>query len=274
MIYIHYKHLRLFFIIGEFMIKYLVSLAMLLNIAYAKDVDIVLTEANSVVFNQPVSSDYTSQKTLEILTKSASTSPIYLILDTPGGSVVAGLKFIDTLKSLKVKVHTITLFAASMGYQMVQELGIRYITPSGTLMSHRGAISGISGQIPGELNSRINFISSILDGMSERASRRVNMSKQEYDAKIVNELWSFGQQAVNTNQADFVANVTCDKAIIKETYKQEVFTIFGVAVLKFSKCPLISSPIGVEFKKEVKPENFDKIKQLLQSRKSTVNITF
>ena len=262
------------FIIGEFMIKYLVSLAMLLNIAYAKDVSIVLTEENSVIFNQPVSTEYTSQKTLEILSKSAKTSPLYLVLDTPGGSVLAGLKFIDAIKSLNIKVHTITLFAASMGYQIAQELDTRYITPSGTLMSHRGAISGISGQIPGELNARINFIGSILDSMSERAAKRVNMSKKEYDEKIVNELWSFGQQAVNTNQADFVANVTCENSLVKKTYEQEVFTLFGSAVLKFSKCPLISAPVSMEFKKDVKPEDTTKIKQLLDSRKKTVNITF
>jgi hypothetical protein len=118
-------------------------------------------------------------------------------------------------------------------------------------MSHRGSISGISGQVPGELNARINFIASILDGMSERAAKRVNMSKKEYDDKIVNELWSFGQQAVNTKQADFVANVICESSLIKKTYEQEIFTIFGAAVLKFCK-----------------------IKQLLDSRKNTVNITF
>ena len=245
---------------------------MLLNIAYAKD--LVLTEENSVVFNQAVSEEFVSKKTLELLIKSSKTSPIYLVLDTPGGSVVSGLRFIDVIKSLKIPVHTVTLFAASMGYQIVQELGTRYITPSGTLMSHRGAVSGIGGQIPGELNSRLNFIASMLSGMSDRASKRVGVTKEQYDASIINELWSFGQQAVDTNQADEIINVTCDSSLIRETYEQEVFTIFGAAVLKFSKCPLISSPIGMEFKKEVKPENFSKIRKLLESRKTTVGITF
>jgi len=254
------------------MIKYLVSLAMLLNIAYAKD--LVLTEENSVVFNQAVSEEFVSKKTLELLIKSSKTSPIYLVLDTPGGSVISGLRFIDAIKSLKIPVHTVTLFAASMGYQIVQELGTRYITPSGTLMSHRGAVSGIGGQIPGELNSRLNFIASMLSGMSDRASKRVGVTKEQYDASIVNELWSFGQQAVDTNQADEIINVTCGSNLIRETYEQEVFTIFGAAVLKFSKCPLISSPIGMEFKKEVKPENFSKIRKLLESRKTPVGITF
>jgi hypothetical protein len=48
------------------MIKYLVSLAMLCNIAYAKPVNILLTENNSVVFNDQVSAESVSKKTLEI----------------------------------------------------------------------------------------------------------------------------------------------------------------------------------------------------------------
>lgn len=256
------------------MIKFLFSILLLCNLAQAKVVDIMLTEDNSVIFNQPVSEEYVSKKILELLIKSSKTKPLYLVLDTPGGSVPAGLKFIDLIKSLKIPVHTLTFFAASMGYQFVQELGTRYITPSGVLMSHRGAISGMSGQVPGELNSRLNFIQAILDGMSERAAKRVKLSKAVYDAMIVNELWVSGESAVNTNHADFLANVTCDKSLINKVYKQEVITIFGAAFVKFSACPLVSAPLSMTFAKEVKSENFEKIKQIIlyKKRKITLNL--
>lgn len=256
------------------MIKYLVGLAMLSSIANAKTANITLTENNSIVFNQQVSAQYVSQKTLEIMAKSLKASPLYLVLDTPGGSVDAGLKFIDTVKSLNIPVHTVTLFAASMGYQFVQELGIRYITPSGTLMSHRGAVSGVSGQVPGELNSRVNHISMILDGMSTRASKRVGMSKQAYEALIINELWLDGVNSVSTGHADALANVKCDKSLLNGSYEEEVNTIFGGAILKFSKCPLISDPIGVSFRREVKSENFEKIRQIIQAKRRKLDLTF
>lgn len=256
------------------MVKLLSLLLLLSGTAVAGNAKILLTEDNSIVFNQQVSAEYASKKTLEIMRKAIKTSPLYLVLDTPGGSVTAGLAFVDTIKALGVPVHTITIFAASMGYQFVQELGTRYITNSGTLMSHRGAVGGISGQVPGELNSRIKHIESILSGMSARASARVSMSKKDYDAAIVNELWVSGEEAVANKHADAIADVSCDKNLMQGTYEDSVNTIFGPVSLTFSKCPLISNPISIEFGKSVKPEDFGKLRQLLESKKHNINLTF
>jgi ATP-dependent protease ClpP protease subunit len=256
------------------MFKTILAAFLIAAAAPAKATDILLTEANSVVFNQPVTGDYTSKKTLEVLLKSSKTNPLYLVLDTPGGSVTAGLQFIDAIKSLNVKVHTITIFAASMGYQIVQELGTRYITESGTLMSHRGAVSGMSGQIPGELNARISFIQSLLDGMSSRAAKRVKMSKAAYDAAIVNELWSFGQAAVATKQADQVVRVKCSRELLTKTIEDEVFTPFGSVKVSFSKCPLITSPIDVKASKTVNFEDLQKIKHQILNQKRRGFLTF
>lgn len=263
-----------FVYIGDFMFKFIVLLLLMTNIAAAKNERIFLTEENSVAFNQPVSIDYVSKKTLEVLLKSSKASPIYLVLNTPGGSVSAGLYFIDTIKSLNVPIHTITLFAASMGYQMVQELGTRYITPSGTLMSHRGSVSGLSGQVPGELNSRVLHISSVLDGMMERASKRVGISKQDYSDMIIPEFWTFGENAVKLNHADKVADVVCELKLIKETYEEKVLTIFGAALVSFSKCPLITEPLGISFSKEIDQKKATKIKQEITQRKRNINLTF
>ncbi len=263
-----------FVYIGDFMFKFFILLLLMTNIAAAKNERIFLTEENSVAFNQPVSSDYTSKKILEIMLKSSKASPIFLVLNTPGGSVPAGLSFIDTVKALNIPVHTVTLFAASMGYQMVQELGTRYITPSGTLMSHRGSVSGLSGQVPGELNSRVLHISSVLDGMMERASKRVGISKQDYSDMIIPEFWTFGENAVNLNHADKVADVVCESKLIRETYEENVFTLFGSVTVKFSKCPLITEPLSISFGGQVSEKKATKIKQELMQRRRNTNLTF
>lgn len=256
------------------MFKFLPILLLICVNALAKNEEIVLTEDNSVIFNQQVSDEYASKKTLELMKKAKRGNALYLVLDTPGGSVSAGLAFIDAVKSLKVPVHTITIFAASMGYQMVQELGTRYITPSGTLMSHRGAVGGLSGQVPGELNSRLNHIQSILNGMSARAAARIGMDKKAYDEAIINELWISGEDAVNSKHADKLANVQCDKALIEETYKQQLTTIFGKVNIVFSKCPLISAPIDFSFERDVKPEDMPRVKRLIKAKKKNINLTF
>jgi ATP-dependent protease ClpP protease subunit len=237
--------------------------------------EITLNSSNSVVFNQAVRQDYVAKKSLEIALKSAklpATQPIYLVLQTPGGSVMDGNNFIDFVKALKRPVHTIVIFAASMGYQITQELGTRYILPSGMLMSHRGAVSGLSGQVPGELNARLGMLESVLNGMNERAAKRVGMSKQAYQNAIINELWIGGDQAVAKGHADFVASAKCDKSL-NGTYKEEFATIFGPVTVEFSNCPLIFGPIGFKIEGRTVLSNSKamiEINRILNSKKITL----
>ena len=258
------------------MIKLLLTLSLLCGTAFAKPVEIILNERNSVVFNQAFTGEYVAKKQLEIISKNnliPRRDPLYIVMDTPGGSVTAGLAFIDTVRSLKRPVHTITLFAASMGYQVVQELGTRFITSAGTLMSHRGAVSGMSGQVPGELNSRLGFIMSMLEDMNHRAAHRVKMSVRDYKDAIVNELWVYGHHAVATKHADAIADVKCDKKLSEGTNKQEFITIFGSIKLVYSNCPIISGPINFEFSREFKQENKLKVMKDIQSNSRKINLT-
>jgi ATP-dependent Clp protease protease subunit len=247
---------------------------LLANAVYGKTANIILTENNHINFNEKVTDEFVAKKQLELFTKNNllfKHEPLYIVLDTPGGSVTAGLAFIDNLKSLGRPIHTITIFAASMGYQIVQEMGTRYITPSGTLMSHRGAVSGMSGQVPGELNSRLDHIGKLLEGMNQRAAKRLNMSLQDYKNAVVNELWSFGQGSVDSNQADVVANVSCSKELLSKSEQKQVETFFGSVEVSFSKCPLIAGPIAFKFSKDFKREYIPQVKKSLQKRNTVVN---
>ena len=258
------------------MIKFLLMLSLLSGTVFAKSVEINLTERNSVVFNQQFSGEYVAKKQLEVISKNnliPRNNPLYIIMDTPGGSVTAGLAFIDTVRSLKRPVHTITIFAASMGYQVVQELGTRFITPSGTLMSHRGAVSGMSGQVPGELNSRLTYIMSLLEDMNRNAAKRAKMDIRDYKDAIINELWTYGHNAVATKHADFVADVRCDKKLSEGTNSQEFVTIFGNLKVVYSNCPLISGPISFQFSKEFKQEGKLKVIRDMQANSRKVNLT-
>lgn len=253
------------------MIKLLIGLFFILGVTNSNAEKIILTEDNSITFNQAFTSLYVAQKQLEVMVKSAKlpkNKPLFIVMDTPGGSVPAGLNFIDTVNSLDRKVHTITIFAASMGYQTVQELGTRYITRSGILMSHRGSLSGLSGQVPGEINTRLSHIERILDDMNKRAAKRTGMSLKNYKDAIQNELWLSGEEAVAQNHADKIANVSCDQKLIKGTTETQLNTIFGPVSLKFSKCPLISEPVEVKFGNIKDPTQKSAVLRLVNERRT------
>lgn len=170
---------------------------------------------------------------------------INLILYTPGGDVQAGSALIDTIRSLPVPVNTITLFAASMGFHIVQNSpGERMITPSGTLMSHR-ARGGVEGEFNGSINVRVNHIGDSLNELESRTASRMGLDIQTYRNLIRDEFWATAGIALKRDAADSMVLAKCDKSF-SGSYNRDVTTLFGTATLVMSNCPLITTPIEIK----------------------------
>ena len=74
---------------------------------------------------------------------------IYLYINSPGGSVSAGLAIYDTMKYIKADVSTICVgLAASMGAVLLAggEAGKRSSLPHSKIMIHQPWVGGLSGQ--------------------------------------------------------------------------------------------------------------------------------
>lgn len=174
-----------------------------------------------------------------------TSAPIFLILETPGGDIQAGLEMISALQAARRPIHTVTFFSASMGFQIVQGLGTRYILKHGTLMAHK-ARGGFSGEFPGQLDSRYQYYLKRINEMDNVTVKRSNgffKSITEFQAKYENEWWIDGFEAVKVGMADKVINVKCDKTL-NGTHDQ-VVNFFGAAIqVTFSDCPAIRGPIS------------------------------
>lgn len=226
--------------------KFLLILLLTISSAFAEN--IVLSARNTVSLNSEVSSESVAQlqfKLLNMSKKLKSTEPIFLVLNTPGGSISAGNALIETIKSLPNPVHTISIFAASMGYQIVQNSGTRYILASGTLMSHLGAVSGLSGEVNGNLESLVAYLRDVTGQLDEVAAKRVGITLEAYQSLIKKEYWGYGAKAVKDNHADSVVTASCDNTL-SGTYKEEVRVFIFTAEVTFSNCPLITDPLDVK----------------------------
>lgn len=208
---------------------------------------IVLTPENTVVFRGEVSASSTMTAQLELVNliraRKNAKSPIYLVFDSPGGSIAAGDAFISFVKTLP-NVQTITLFAASMAAGIVESLpGRRLITDNGILMFHR-ARGQIEGQFEdGEMEAELALYKSIVRAMEQRNADRLGISLSDYKAKVKDEYWLFGPQATAQKAADEIVDVSCSNELIDSrivmTQQIMIFTIKQ----EFSGCPLLRSPI-------------------------------
>lgn len=214
---------------------------------------VVLTEDNTIWMNDYFEST-TVAKTVarakELDARLLSKEPIYLVVSSGGGSTDAGLELINNLKNLNRPVHTITDFAASMGFQTVQGLGTRYILSTGTLMSHK-ARGGFWGEFPGQLDSRYGFWLKRVNEMDKIAVARTKgkHTLKSYKALIENEYWCQGQDCINEGFADKVVNASCDKSLTGTRQANEKFIWGGAAielVWTFDKCPLNTGELDFE----------------------------
>jgi ATP-dependent protease ClpP protease subunit len=171
--------------------------------------------------------------------------PVYLVIDSPGGSITAGLNFINFVNQYK-NVHTITMDAASMGSGIVQGVrGNRYYLPNSIMMFHRAKAS-VSGQVEeGELEQRLKMIKKLVLYMENINASRMSMPLKSYKDKVLNEWWLFGDDIGKANAGDSMVFLKCSDKLTKQREEVSYRSIFGLVKFLYSKCPLIKSPVSL-----------------------------
>lgn len=233
---------------------------------------VTLTKKNTLVLRGVVSDESVAVLEIELMEMSAKLKPteiIYLVLDTPGGSVEAGSALIDFVHGLPNKVKTISLFAASMGFHIAQSLDERLVLPSSTLMSHRASLSGLSGEIPGELLVQVNYLLRNLNRMDQIAAERMKLSRSTYQHMIRDQMWLKGEESVTMRAADRVILARCDSTFAGTT---EILlgTFLGIPVMgTMSNCPLITGIMNVHFvpqeKSKEEADNTQEVKRMCEA---------
>lgn len=115
----------------------------------AMDIYSRLLQDRVVMLNGGVSDDSVNPIIAQLLYLESvdSSTPITLMINSPGGSVYSGLALADTMNYIKCPIHTIVNgMAASMGAYLLScgEKGHRAALPNSTVMVHQ-VMSGIPG---------------------------------------------------------------------------------------------------------------------------------
>lgn len=193
---------------------------------------------------------------------SAKRAPLYLFLNTPGGSIQSGLELIEALQGLQRPIHTVSLFSASMGFQIVQSLGDRLVLRNGVLMSHNayGQFSGAFGGLrPGQVDSRYNLWLSRMTALDNQTVKRTKgkQTLESYQKSYDHELWLDGPQSVAEGYADKIVQIKCDESL--DGVNTNTMYFFGLKITyDTDKCPLNAAPTNIKIVKPTKEDDKDK----------------
>lgn len=228
--------------------------------AQSKTFNVTLTKDNTINMSTYFDSESTAKvvaKAKELDARLPTNEPLYLVLDTGGGSIWSGLEFIENLRNLNRPVRTITMFAASMGFHTVEGLGPRLIQETGVLMSHK-AKGGFWGEFPGQLDSRYSMWLKRVKLMDERVVKRTKgkHTLKSYAALVENEYWCEGKECIDQGFADFLVRAKCDKSL--SGTREDNYKLFwkGYAVelvWVYDACPLNTGELDFKIYVNGKP---------------------
>ncbi len=204
---------------------------------------ITLTENNHVVFKGVVNAQSVAKASRDLLKLSFKTKPgdtIYLVLDSPGGSVYHGLNFVQLFATIPRNVSCIAKKAHSMAHHFLQACpGKRYGVANMMSMAHRAA-GGFRGTFnKGDVEKQLELWTSIVQSMEKVNAKRMGLSLEKYQSYAKDEYWCHGYDCVKKNFVDSIETVGCSEKLVNKETSRKVNTFFGSYKIYESKCPFI-----------------------------------
>ena len=150
--------------------------------------------------------------------------PIWIRINSPGGSVDAGLILIDTMKAVKAPIHCIVESSAySMAAIILTYCDKRYGMPHATFMLHEASY-GTAGEDP-QNRSKIDFLTKYLDRLHEEIAKNIKMDAKKYRARIRDAWWMLADEAKTVGLIeDVVTNIVYEEVVLEKTEEKRTVT--------------------------------------------------
>ena len=204
---------------------------------------VLFTASNHAVLSGEVSGPSVANAMVQLA--GLKTNDPILFLDTPGGSIDSGMNLVTMIVNSRRPVTCVSYFAASMGFVITQACHKRYILMNSTLMQHQARF-GVRG-FEENFKTFSAYIFTMLNKMNTAQAKRMKISVEAFDKAREHDLWLYGEDAVKAGAADKVVSASCTEDLLIEKKLVTEMTMFGPIKLVFSKCPLITDPLDIEF---------------------------
>jgi len=182
-----------------------------------------------ILLNTPVFMSSVNAIIEELENIKNNSTKVYLVIDSPGGSVIDGARLISYMESSSLEINTVCeSLCASMAAQIFEAGRNRYMVNRSILMFHQ-ASGGTRGTLEGML-SQLTMIKLYVDRLDASVAARAGLDYTEFKQKIAYEYWLEAADAVDTRLADQLISISYKKSGKNTKDIQEILKSKGIEI--------------------------------------------
>lgn len=177
------------------------------DVASKKEIKALTIDFNRAVYLLGEVDGNIQQQINQILELAAqSNEPIYLLIESPGGSVFDGYKLLSAIESSRAPVYTVCMsICASMAAVIHQYGAKRLAFDRATLMFHDAA-GGLQGDVK-KMTTRLTYLNRILEKVDRYIAAKSKMSYDQFMQLHAYEMWIDAEDALKLHLVDDIIQV-------------------------------------------------------------------
>lgn len=156
------------------------------------------------------------------LSNEENATDIHFYINSPGGSITAGLAVYDTMRFLRCEVATYCVgLAASMAAVLLAggQAGKRFVLPNSRTLLHQPLVSGVLEGVATELEIEAKEILRLRARLYKILSEHTGKDVEKIEKDCDRNLWMDAQEAISYGLADRILQKA--PAIVKQKEKEE-----------------------------------------------------
>jgi ATP-dependent Clp protease protease subunit len=172
----------------------------------------------------------------QILELGKDPSPITILINSPGGSVLDGAAIISAMQAARGPVNTVCVEICASMAAMIHSYGTQRLMIDRSFIMFHPATGGVEGEVD-KMYSRLGSLKEYIGDLELNAATRAGMSYAEYKSHSGVEMWLSAKNAIATHYADNIVFVRGNAA-------EKLFVNPGVMKYVNTKLPFIGQANG------------------------------
>jgi len=172
----------------------------------AYDIYSRLLRDNIIFIGTPIDDNVANLVTAQLLFLEAEDpeKDVQLYINSPGGSVTAGLAIYDTMQFIRPNVATICIGQAASAAALLLAAGTegkRYALPNSRVLIHQPSMGGLSGQAT-DIDIHAREILRMRANINEIMAKHTGQSLEKVERDVERDFWMSAQQAKEYGMID------------------------------------------------------------------------